>query len=364
VDKYYTLMIIPEKEKTVKSFRIPAFIFKSLAFLTVVTTILFAVLLFNYIKILNQVYENKHLNIENRQLREQIQLFQMKLNTISNDLERINTFEKKLRIITGLEKEKMYQPAYPSDSGSKMMHKENEGGATQGKVNPDQSSYFNELKKIENDFEEEEKFLELKTLYEQKIANTFGISDSYQLNKRWSELSRKSFDLAMDFASFDYKYNLIKDYIGQMEVDIHTLDQHLLDKESILNSTPTILPTLGWITSYFGQRISPYSGRLRMHEGIDVGASFGTDIVASADGVVTFSGKKPGFGMFVQVDHGYGIETLYAHAQRTLVQSGQKVKRGDVVAHVGSTGYSTGPHLHYEVRVNGIAVDPFYFVLQ
>jgi hypothetical protein len=145
----------------------------------------------------------------------------------------------------------MYQPAYPSDSGSKMMHKENEGGATQGKVNPDQSSYFNELKKIENDFEEEEKFLELKTLYEQKIANTFGISDSYQLNKRWSELSRKSFDLAMDFASFDYKYNLIKDYIGQMEVDIHTLDQHLLDKESILNSTPTILPTLGWITSYF-----------------------------------------------------------------------------------------------------------------
>jgi murein DD-endopeptidase MepM/ murein hydrolase activator NlpD len=357
-------MIVPEKEKTVKSFRIPAFIFRSLAFLTVVTTILLGILLFNYIKILNQVYENKHLNMENRQLREQIQLFQMKLNTITNDLERINTFEKKLRIITGLEKEKLFQPALPDDAGGEIMHESNNEKPKSAPVRKDQSSFFQDLKKVDDNFSDAPKYLQLKQLYEKKIANTFGISESYQLNKRWSELSRKSFELAEDFALFDHKYNMIKDYVTKLEVDVHNLDQHLLDKESILKSTPTILPTLGWITSYFGQRISPYSGRLKMHEGIDVGAPFGTDIVASADGIITYSGRKPGFGMFVQIDHGYGIETLYAHAQRTVVQSGQRIKRGQVVAHVGSTGYSTGPHLHYEVRVNGIAVDPFYFVLQ
>ena len=101
-----------------------------------------------------------------------------------------------------------------------------------------------------------------------------------------------------------------------------------------------------------------------MHEGLDVGASYGTPIYAPADGVVTFAGNKAGFGLFVQIDHGYGIETIYAHSQKILTKNGDNVKRGDLLAKIGSTGSSTGPHLHYEVRVNGIAVDPLYFVLE
>jgi murein DD-endopeptidase MepM/ murein hydrolase activator NlpD len=106
-----------------------------------------------------------------------------------------------------------------------------------------------------------------------------------------------------------------------------------------------------------------WTGRLKMHEGLDVGAPYGTPVYAPADGIITFSGEKAGFGKFVQVDHGYGIETIYAHNQTLSVRSGQKVKRGALLAAVGNTGHSTGPHLHYEVRVNGIAVDPLYFIL-
>ncbi len=100
-----------------------------------------------------------------------------------------------------------------------------------------------------------------------------------------------------------------------------------------------------------------------MHEGIDVGAPSGTAIVAPADGVVTYSGAKPGFGNFVQIDHGYGVVTIYGHASSLNVKKGQKVVRGDRIATVGNTGYSTGPHVHYEVRVNGTPVDPLYYTL-
>ena len=144
---------------------------------------------------------------------------------------------------------------------------------------------------------------------------------------------------------------------------IHGLDQFLLDKDSFLKSTPTLLPTKGWITSYYGPRISPTSNRLKMHEGIDIGAKSGTPIIAPADGVVAYSGRRLGFGNFVQIDHGYGVETIYAHAKSLSVQKGETIARGDVLASIGSTGYSTGPHVHYEVRVNGTPVDPLFFIL-
>ena len=100
-----------------------------------------------------------------------------------------------------------------------------------------------------------------------------------------------------------------------------------------------------------------------MHEGVDFGAAIGTAIVAPADGIITFSGPKPGFGNFVQIDHGYGVETIYGHAATLSVKKGQKIFRGDRIATVGNTGYSTGPHVHYEVRVNGTPGDPLYYTL-
>jgi murein DD-endopeptidase MepM/ murein hydrolase activator NlpD len=148
-----------------------------------------------------------------------------------------------------------------------------------------------------------------------------------------------------------------------MEVRVHELDQHLLNKDSFLRSTPTLLPAYGHISSGYGPRMSPYAQRIKMHEGIDIGAPVGTTIVAPADGVVTFSGPKQGFGNFVQIDHGYGVETIFGHASTLKVKKGQKIIRGDRIATVGNTGYSTGPHVHYEVRVNGTPVDPLYYML-
>lgn len=344
-------MVVPEKQKGVKTYRIPTVLFKSFAFMMVMLVIFIGVLLYDYVKIFQQVYENKHLSIENRQLKEQIQLFQMKMNTLGDDLKRINTFEKKLRVITGLEDISTKGPIYKSEK------EENKESFSLDDLNT--SLEF----KFEEDMEDQPKFKELKSLYDKKIAASLGLERSYLLTKQWSDLARRSFALSSDYAKFDYKYGQIKEVVSAIEGNIHALDQYLLDKESFLNSTPTILPADGWITSYFGQRMSPWAGRLKMHEGLDVGAPYGTAVHAPADGIVTFSGEKAGFGKFVQIDHGYGIETIYAHNQSLSVRAGQKVKRGVILAGVGNTGHSTGPHLHYEVRVNGIAVDPLYFIL-
>lgn len=359
MNDYYTVMIIPEKEKGVKSFKIPTILFRFLAFIFVMLSLLIAIFAYDYWKILQQVYENKHLGLENRQLKEQVQLFQMKMNSLGDDLRRINTFERKLRVITGLEE--ISEKTNPLDwTGTSEGAEASEGEAAPTTF-PKQGAL--ELKLDFENIEDQPEYVELKNAYDRKIATTLGLEKSWAITQRWSELARKSFGLSADYARFDFQYARIKEVVSSLESHIHKLDQHLLDKESYLASTPTLLPAKGWITSYFGQRLSPYSGRLKMHEGIDVGAPYGTSIKAPADGIVTYSGEKAGFGKFVQVDHGYGIETIYAHNQSLHVRNGQKVKRGALLAAVGNTGHSTGPHLHYEVRVNGIAVDPLYFIL-
>ena len=363
-------MIVPEKEKGVRSFKIPGIFIRSLAFVVVLASIVFGILLFDYWKILQQISENKHLSLENRQLREQIQLFQMKVNSLGDDLERIKTFENKLRIITGLENVTKSIPIMPDKGNNKDMMMDDHGSNSiieeDVKRENDTDSVKLEESKIKSikDFNSDPKYLELKSLYEKKIASNFGLTQQYKITQKISALIKNSFELSEKYANFDYKFKNIKTVASELEGQLHILDQYLLDKESILHSTPTIFPTKGWITSYFGHRISPTAGVRKMHEGLDVGASYGTPIYAPADGVVTYAGNKAGFGLFVQIDHGYGIETIYAHSQKILTKNGVRVKRGDLLAQVGSSGYSTGPHLHYEVRVNGIAVDPLYFVLE
>ena len=363
-------MIIPEKDKGVKSFKIPGIVFRSFTFIIVLTSTLVGIFLYDYVKIVGQINENKLLNLENRQLREQIQLFQNKINTLAGDLQRINTFEKKLRIITGLENTQNakvpLKPNSTDQNGQSMDDytkdlKDDQKSLT----SPKESQSLNINKDLDFDgIKEKPDYIKLKELYDNKIAANLGLSNDYQITRSLSSIIKNSFDLSYQYSEFDFKYKKIRKVVSNLEIKVHELDQYLLDKKSVISSTPTILPAVGWITSFFGQRISPYAGKLKMHEGLDVGAPYGTPIVAPADGLITYSGVKAGFGMFVQIDHGYGIETLYAHSQKLHVKKGEKVKRGQLIAKVGSTGYSTGPHLHYEVRVNGIAVDPLYFVLE
>ncbi len=131
-----------------------------------------------------------------------------------------------------------------------------------------------------------------------------------------------------------------------------------------LRTTPSILPTRGFLTGEFSHaRMHPILREHRPHVGIDLSAPTGTPIIATAAGVVVKSARDGGYGNVVEIDHGNGILTRYAHAQRLLVRKGQRVERGQQIATVGSTGLSVGPHLHYEIHVNGTPVDPLTYVI-
>jgi murein DD-endopeptidase MepM/ murein hydrolase activator NlpD len=131
-----------------------------------------------------------------------------------------------------------------------------------------------------------------------------------------------------------------------------------------LSATPSIMPTKGSLTSAFARmRDHPILHLSRAHEGIDLVAPAGSPIDAPAAGRVVFAGWEAGYGNLIAIDHGFGIVTRFAHASRLLVSVGQPVKRGDRIALVGNTGLSTGPHLHYEVHVNGRPVDPRKYIL-
>ena len=123
-----------------------------------------------------------------------------------------------------------------------------------------------------------------------------------------------------------------------------------------------LMPVQGRLTSPFGYRIHPISGRRKMHSGIDIAAPTGTPIAAPADGVVVSAGWRGGLGYATVVDHGGGMATVYAHQARILVRAGQSVTRGQRIGDVGTTGYSTGPHLHFEVRINGTPTDPMRYL--
>ena len=145
-------------------------------------------------------------------------------------------------------------------------------------------------------------------------------------------------------------------------LSLRELVDQLEDKHQRLATTPAIWPSRGWLTSRFGPRISPFTGERQFHAGLDIAGAAGTEIVAPADGRVAFVGAKGPLGNTLMIDHGFGIRTQYGHTQRVLVQPGAEVHRGQVIALLGNTGRSTGPHLHYVVEVNGKAVNPIDFI--
>ncbi len=146
-------------------------------------------------------------------------------------------------------------------------------------------------------------------------------------------------------------------------LDFEKLIKLLEKKRNLLASTPSIRPVDGWITSKFGYRTSPFTGRKEFHSGLDIANKPGTKIIATANGRVSYASGKMYIGNLVVIDHGFGRITKYGHLKKLLVKSGQEVKRGDVIALLGNTGRSTGPHVHYEVRINGTPVNPLKYIL-
>ncbi len=148
------------------------------------------------------------------------------------------------------------------------------------------------------------------------------------------------------------------------EEKLAELTAYVRDQKFMLSHIPSIRPTHGWITSGFGVRVHPFTHTQQFHEGLDIANAVGTPIIAPADGVVTFVGEKDGYGKTLIIDHQFGIQTLYGHLSEFWVSIGDTVKRGQKIAAMGNTGRSTGPHLHYEVRVHGIPRNPMYYIVE
>jgi murein DD-endopeptidase MepM/ murein hydrolase activator NlpD len=147
------------------------------------------------------------------------------------------------------------------------------------------------------------------------------------------------------------------------EESFSELEKLLQTKKMMLAHTPSIRPVMGWVTSGFGFRTNPFTGLTQMHEGLDIANRVGTFVIAPADGIVSDIANDVALGRALVISHGFGIITRYGHLNKALVRIGQNIKRGDKIAEVGMSGKTTGPHLHYEVRVNGISVNPMRYIL-
>ena len=146
--------------------------------------------------------------------------------------------------------------------------------------------------------------------------------------------------------------------------DLQALVETVEHRRARWEATPAIWPVKGWVTSGFGPRISPFTGRPSKHHGIDIRGSIGTPVHAPAAGTVVRRKHDTGFGKMITIAHGNGISTRYGHLHTMGVKVGQKISRGDVIGTVGNTGLSTGPHLHYEVVVNKVRIDPRKFIIE
>jgi len=163
--------------------------------------------------------------------------------------------------------------------------------------------------------------------------------------------------------SVETELKRLSEQVIEEEESFKELIEAIAGIELSLASIPSIWPVKGWVTSSFGPRVSPFTGRRAMHNGLDIAARRGTKVTASADGTVYKVGFDNELGRGIFIRHGHGKTTIYGHLDRQFVSTGQEVRRGQVIGYVGSTGKSTGPHLHYEVRVNNISVDPMRYIL-
>jgi murein DD-endopeptidase MepM/ murein hydrolase activator NlpD len=253
----------------------------------------------DYVRARIQLTELDYLRSETRQQHEQLTEYTEQLSMISENLERISGFDRKLRVIANLD------PADPIPL-------------------PGIGGIDGEL--ID-------------------VSELTGLTRDRRHRRMLDSLSHLS-----EAAS------------AQAE-SMAQLAAHLEDQTTRLRSTPSLSPTKGWVTSAFGYRTSPFTGTREFHRGLDIAGRLGTPVYAPADGVIRFAGERRALGNSVTLKHGYGVESIYGHMKEITVKRGQKVARGQQIGSLGSTGRSTGPHLHYQVQVNGVPVNPRNYIL-
>jgi len=299
--KQVTLFMVSNDAGQVRKIVLPASYLKSAVALGAIVLVALSAIVVDYSGLLMQTAENKRLKAENAQLTKQFQVVEGKVAALESSLERVKTFTTKLKLITNVDGE---------DRSLKLAM-----GATPAAGQP-----VDEMNEAPGG---------RKPLEDLAAADAPFVEEA-PVNEQKGELVVES--------GKDYQTLAIR-----IEKSI---------RESQLREQ-----------SRFGYRVSPFTGRPALHTGLDIAAAPGSPVYAPADGVVTFAGYDEGYGKMITVDHGYGLTTRYGHNAQIYVQVGQKVQRWDVIASVGNTGRSTGPHLHYEVRVNGVPRDPALYIL-
>jgi len=301
VTKKYTILLIPEGTNQVKRFSLPRILLPALAVL-LVFSLTFGVYWFQQFRSLkSELPDLRALQEQSRRHEAQIDTFAARLATYQEQMGKLKTFNHRLRVMANLEK-----PSNPDalfGIGGPEVHAGGSGV---------------------------------------KLTNTVG-------ERRVLAMQRTLDQLASEVET---ERSIQKE-----------LAKFLIERRSLLASTPSIWPVRGWVTSGFGYRASPFTGKRQFHAGLDISTRSGTAVVAPADGLVTFAGREGGYGRMLVITHGYGLVTRYAHLKAFKVKTGEKVQRGQTVAMVGSSGRSSGPHLHYEVLMSGVATNPRYYIL-
>ena len=159
-------------------------------------------------------------------------------------------------------------------------------------------------------------------------------------------------------APTDAALGVLSDLLGVLGSRLDSVRDSVERRHALASATPSVWPVAGWLTSYFGSRKDPFTKDADFHPGLDISADYGQPVLATADATVSSAAANGSYGNMVILDHGYGIVTKYGHLSRFAVMGGQRVKRGDVIGYVGSTGRSTGAHLHYEIWMNGHLTNP------
>lgn len=336
--KSVTFLVVSNRKGTTKKLVVSVAWLKAGLALGVVFAVLAAACIVDYIGLLSQSIENKRLRAENAQLRQQFQVVEGKLNALESGLERVKGFVTKLRLITNIDTEDrtLKLAIGPLPKVGQSVETELRGeGRYPAAVGEHQHGH---------DAEDPDA-----VFFQKPPANVLQ-----------GELAVEG---QRDYASLAIRLDQAEMETNLREQSVLELWETLSERQNLIAATPNIKPVRGWFTSKFGYRVSPFTKRPVMHNGIDIAAAPGSPIFAPADGVVSFAGFDPGYGNLVSIDHGYGVVTRYGHTSEIYVKVGQKVKRRELIAAVGNTGRSTGPHLHYEVRVNNVPVDPQNYVL-
>ena len=339
---HYTLILVADERSPVRRFQIPRIYVTRAIYGVAALGLIFLLATWDYWRVRSDNSELAELRIEAAEQREQIQRFERTLSSANQELDRVRELERKVRIIANLP-----------------------GAANVG------GDDVTELVPMQLQGQPTHPVLPVGVPLSPDVqpASSMGQGGGQPLDAPLSsgeEEALRARALSTDGAQHVYRLGGVAVALtGVAETRATSLDGLLVqleDKRVRLESMPSVWPARGWLTSRFGPRVSPFTGRTQHHAGLDIAAARGTRIVAPARGRVAYVGRKGPLGNAVVIDHGFGVRTLYGHNDEIHVKAGETVDRGQLVSSMGTSGRSTGPHLHYVVEVNGKARDPLDYI--